>query len=135
MASDRPDQVVYNDETHRYDAFLKTYPTNVGAPAISPNDSVSWKRIKIKKANAQFRSEFMELKSAYAKMLEAIEINELVYSASFSFEPISGETYYLYRNADGKPFLSILSPDECNFDFLGSYRLSTDGVWKPFIDQ
>jgi hypothetical protein len=130
MASKKPDQVVYNEESGRYDAFLKPYPTNVGAPSISMIDSVAWKQVSARKANAQLKSSFEEVKDEYRKLLQKLEVNELVYNAKFTFEPIVGNTYHLYRNVTGAPFLSILSPEECNFDFINSFRLSADRLWE-----
>lgn len=130
MKSEKPDQVVFNEETQRYDAFLKPYTTNVGAPAIVLNDTVSWKQSNAKKANTQLKSRFEEIKAQYQEMIETLKLNELVYNASFNFEPITGETYHLYRNKEHRPFLSILAPEECNFEFLGSFRLSADKIWE-----
>jgi hypothetical protein len=130
MASERPDQVVYNDEMQHYDAFLKPYATNLGAPSIVLEDTAGWKQNGVRKANAEFRSKFMELKADYNRLLESLQINELIFNAAFSFEPVPGEIYHLYRNAKGKSFLSILAPNECSFDFLGSFRLNSDRLWK-----
>ncbi len=130
MADKIPDQVVFNEETERYDASIKPYASNVGAPAISVVDSISWKQVSAGKANAQLKSSFDELKAEYNKLLQKLEINELVYNAKFSFEPIVGNTYHLYRNGANSPFLSILSPQECNFDYISSFRLSADRLWE-----
>jgi hypothetical protein len=37
--------------------------------------------------------------------------------------------YHLYNNPGKGLFLSLLSPDECRFDFEGSYRLDADQTW------
>ena len=40
MSQDKkPDQIVFNEDTQRYDAALKPYATNVGAPAIKVSDN------------------------------------------------------------------------------------------------
>lgn len=126
----KPDQVVFNKETQKYDAALKPYATNVGAPAIQVTNNSAWKNRNVHKANQKIQAKYIELKAEYDKMMEVLEYNNLVYSARFSFEPIIGETYHLYRDKNQKPFLSIIAPTDCNFDFLGSFLLSSEQVWK-----
>ena len=48
MAEDKkPDNVVFNVETQKYDAALKPYATSVGAPVITTTDSIAWKNRSI----------------------------------------------------------------------------------------
>ncbi|WP_025742346.1 DUF2452 domain-containing protein, partial [Aquimarina pacifica] len=55
--------------------------------------------------------------------------NNLIYNAKFTFEPIVGETYYLYRKKDETVFLSILAPEECSFNYIGTFRLTANKIW------
>jgi hypothetical protein len=126
----KPDNIVFNNQEQRYDASLKPYATNVGAPVITTVDTVSWKNVSIQKVNHHIEARYKELKSAYEKMIEDYELNTLIYSAKFNFEPMIGETYHLYRDLQGDYFLSIIGPKECNFDFVGSYYLDADRIWK-----
>ena len=126
----KPDQIVFNEETQRYDAALKPYATNVGAPSITVTDNSTWKNRNINKANKQIQSKYLELKAEYDKMMQELEYNTLVYNSRYSFEPIVGETYHLYRDKNEKPFLSIIDPSHCNFDFIGSFVLNSEYVWK-----
>ena len=130
MKKKKPDQVVYNEEKGQYDAALTPYATNLGAPAIVTDDVTTWKNTNINKVNHQFKTEYEDLKAKYEAMMEQFEYNNLIYSAKFSFEPIVGETYHVYRSKDGSPFLSLISPEECNWDFVGTFRLNTDKVWS-----
>jgi hypothetical protein len=131
MSKDKkPDQVVFNKETQKYDAALKPYATNVGAPVIEVTNNSAWKNRNVHKANQKIQAKYLELKAEYEKMMEELKYNNLVYSARFGFEPIIGETYHLYRDKNEKPFLSIIAPDDCNFDFLGSFLLSSEQIWK-----
>ena len=50
--------------------------------------------------------------------------------AKFSFEPIIGETYHLYKKENVESFLSIIAPDQCSFNTLGSFYLNADQIWK-----
>jgi len=130
MKEKKPDNVVFSSESQTYDAHLKPYATNVGAPAITPTDSVVWKNRSIHKVNQKMEAKYLEIKNAYAKMIEEYEHNQLIFNAKFNFEPIVGEIYHLYEKANGDTFLSIISPEQCRFDFLGSFYLTTDFIWK-----
>ena len=126
----RPDQVVYNEDSQRYDAAIKAYGTNVGAPQIDMPDVSGWKSTQIHKANKHLKTKYLSIKAEYEALMEVMEYNELVTNAKFSFEPIIGEVYYLYKNAEEDPFLSIIDPNSCDFVFLGSFRLTSDYLWE-----
>ena len=108
-----PDNVVFTDDKG-YNASLLSYPTNVGAPVIHIDNLVSWKSRGISNVNKQFESKFNELRVQYENLMKEFEYNELVYNANFSFEPVIGEIYHLYRGEDGINFLSLISPSEWN---------------------
>ena len=131
----KPDSVVFNNETQKYDASLKPYATNVGAPAIIATDNVTWKNKNILKANKQIEAKYLELKAEYDKMMEELEYNNLVYNSKFNFEPIIGQTYHLYRDKNENPFLSLIAPNECNFDFIGSFYLNSEQIWKKISNS
>jgi hypothetical protein len=58
----------------------------------------------ITNVNKELELKFNELKLQYQQLMEEYEWNELVYSAKFSFEPVIGEIYHLYRDAAGEFF-------------------------------
>ncbi len=130
MSNKKPDQVVYNEEEGRYDAALKPYATDTGAPVITIPDTIAWKNINIDKVNKQVKAKYDELKAQYDTLIEEFEYNNLVYNAKFTFEPIVGEVYHLYNNRKKEPFLSIIAPIECSFEHLGTFRLNADKVWE-----
>ncbi|MBQ4820404.1 DUF2452 domain-containing protein [Aquimarina sp. MMG016] len=130
MQNKKPDNVVYNEKEKRYDAALKPYATSVGAPVITTKDTIAWKNTNIHKVNKQVKAKYDELKAEYDALMEQFEYNNLVYNAKFNFEPIVGEVYYLYKNKKEEPFLSIISPSECSFKYLGSFRLNADKMWE-----
>ncbi|MGB3143169.1 MAG: DUF2452 domain-containing protein, partial [Maribacter sp.] len=80
-------------------------------------------------ANNQFKAKYEALQAEYKKMMTDFEYNDLVYGAKFNFEPIVGKTYHLYRAKDESTFLSLIQPNECNFEHLGSFRLTPDKTW------
>ncbi|MCF8320241.1 MAG: DUF2452 domain-containing protein [Flavobacterium sp.] len=123
-----PDNVVFNDD-QGYNASLLSYPTNVGAPVIQIDNLVSWKSRGISNVNKQFENKFNELKVQYESLMKEFELNELVYNSNFSFEPVIGEIYHLYRGEDGINFLSLISPVEWNKEHLGTFQLNSDKKW------
>ena len=123
-----PDNVVYS-EKNGYNAGMLPYSTNVGAPAIKIDDVVSWKSRGITSVNREFENKFNELKMQYEKMMEEYEWNELVYNSKFSFEPVVGEIYHLYKGSDEILFLSLIGPTEWNKEYKGTFRLNSDKKW------
>nr|WP_299000183.1 DUF2452 domain-containing protein [uncultured Allomuricauda sp.] len=130
MKKKKPDNVVFNEEEQAYDAFLKPYATSLSSPKIRSNNLSPWKNSNIRKVNNSLKAEFDEVKVKYEQLMEQYEYNNLVYAAKFSFQPIVGETYHLYKNKNSEAFLSILAPNECGFEHLGSFRLGSDHMWE-----
>lgn len=126
----KPDNVVFNEETKTYDAALKPYSTSVGAPTITATDNTPWKNRSISKINHKIESRFLELQTQYKKMIEEFEYNKLIFDAKFTFEPVIGEVYHLYKRDNGETFLSLIAPDECNFNAIGSFYLNADQIWE-----
>ena len=126
----KPDNVVFNTETQKYDASLKPYATSVGAPIIIPTDTVAWKNRSINKINHKVSAKYLELKAEYENMIQEFEYNKLIFNAKFSFEPIIGEVYHLYQRENNESFLSLISPEQCNFKSIGSFYLNASQVWE-----
>ena len=83
--------------------------------------------------NHKVQTRYDEIKEQYEQLMREFEYNNLIYSAKFSFEPVIGDTYHLYRREHGETFLSIIAPDQCNFDTVGSFRLNADQIWEKVI--
>lgn len=128
MPDKKPDNIVFS-ETEGYNANILPYATNVGAPAIRIDDLVSWKSRGVTNVNKEFQSKFDELQLQYQKLVEEFEWNELVYNSKFSFEPVMGEIYHLYRNNNGENFLSLIGPSEWRKEHIGTFKLNSDKKW------
>ncbi|SRX55781.1 DUF2452 domain-containing protein [Aequorivita sp. CIP111184] len=126
----KPDNVVFNTETQRYDAALKPYATSVGAPVITTTDTTTWKNRSINKINHKINAKYLELKAEYEKMISEFEYNTLIFNSEFSFEPVIGEIYHLYQREKGTRFLSLIAPEQCNFKHSGSFYLNVDQTWE-----
>jgi len=124
----KPDLVVWDEERGYYPREL-TYGSNNGAPAIRLDDVSGWKQNQANKANKVFTKKFEEIKDEFANLIDEVQWNEFVYSTNYNFIPVMGETYYLYRKSDGTNFLSLISPDEWNMEFIGATRLESNNKW------
>ncbi|MBU2996918.1 DUF2452 domain-containing protein [Cellulophaga baltica] len=131
MSKDKkPDNVVFNLKSDKYDASLRPYGTNLSAPKIKVTDTVAWKNRSINRVNHKVKTKFLELKLAYDKMIQEFEYNQLIFDSKFSFEPIIGETYYLYKRDNSETFLSLIEPEHCKFNYLGSFYLNAEQIWQ-----
>ena len=126
---ERPDNVVFNEKTKSYDASLKKYNTNIGAPSITHNDLGNWKRVGSNKVNNHLKSQFDDIKEQYTKILDTYEWNQKIYDSKFNFEPNMGMIYHLYENKDSTCFLSIIEPQEWDRIHLGSFKLNADRIF------
>lgn len=125
----KPDNVVW-DENEGYNANIKHYPTNLGAPSFDlPNISLS-KTAAGKKMIDVFEREKQELIEKAKTLQNEYETSVLVWESIMSFEPIVGHTYYLYNFEKGKT-LSLLSPDEWNKRdlYIGAFTLTSENKW------
>lgn len=126
----KPDSVVFDDETQTYHGALLPYASSVAAPKIVPPDITAWKNTNVISANNQFKARYENIKQQYREMMYQFEYNNLVYGAKYNFEPITGKVYHLYRAKDESSFLSLISPEECHFDHIGSFKLGPDKMWE-----
>ena len=120
-----PDNVVFNEEKLKYDAFIKPYPTSLNSP--------SFEKLTIEKISNSaitiLKTKLKEINNEYEELLKKVKHNELVYNAKYTFKPIAGQEYYLYRKKDYN-FLSIIKPQEWNEKFIGSFTLMTNDLWQ-----
>lgn len=135
LGKQRPDNVVYNETTKKYDASLKTYNTNVGAPMIKHNDLSNWKKVGSNKVNYHLKAEFELIKEKYDGVIEIYEWNQKIYDCKFNFEPIVGNVYHLYKNSKQELFLSQLGPHEWNKDHQGTFKLNADRIFIKMKDD
>jgi hypothetical protein len=113
------------------DRRLKSYPTELGSQRFSPDDITLFKIEKTNKLKHHYTSKFEEIQKEYQKLMNEISINERLYLAEHSFEPIAGHSYYLYQK-EGVEFLSIISPEEWGhkYEYVGKFQFLSDGRWE-----
>jgi len=125
----KPDAIVWSPE-NGYDAKLRSYPTNVGAPSFNLPDISKIKNQSAKKMYEVFDRERIELLEKADKLLEDYNTSMMIWDSKISFEPIIGKKYHLY-NFDGVNTLSLIAPNEWNKKefFIGSFILNHDNKW------
>lgn len=134
MSDKKPDLVVWSEEKGYYAKSLP-YGTDLAAPAIVSNaGEVSiWKETHLIKVNHYFESQYNELKDKYRALMEEFRWNDILYNATYKFEPVLGETYYLYTDEDeNEAWLSIINPNEWKRHpkFVGAFRLDSNNRWE-----
>lgn len=61
-----------------------------------------------------------------------VQINDLIYRARYSFVPVVGKVYFLYRVAEEDYILSLIEPEKWNkYEFLGAFRFASNDIWEP----
>tara|TARA_R110001592_G_scaffold227273_1_gene483453 strand:+ start:3189 stop:3569 length:381 start_codon:yes stop_codon:yes gene_type:complete len=120
-----PDHIVQTDG--KFDANIKRYPTNLGAPSFEPIVTDKSDRIK---ANKYFESRLNELREEYKELVDEYSWTKLVYQSTYNFQPILGEPYHLYEDDDRDLFLSLIGPNEWNRKYIGTFKLLNNGKWQ-----
>jgi len=115
-SSKKPDGVAWDEENEVYIAKLLPYATTNSSPVISIPNVDAFKQKGVEKVSKQFVSLAAD--------------TQKVYSAKFKFEPVVGESYHLYAGKDGENFLSLISPDSWNKEYLGTFRLNGEYKWE-----
>ena len=129
MGKKKPDLVVWDEERGYYPRVL-TYGSNLGAPVIKVDNVAGWKLSNIQNVNNEFQARYDELLAESRKIKEEYEWNELLYtSVEYSFQPIIGKVYYLYRKSDKTLFLSIIEPHSWSMEYISSFRLESTNKW------
>lgn len=127
-----PDAVVFDAEKNIYDAFLKTYSTNVSGPKIEIPDLALFKSNSLAKANHKFLNRAEEIKDQIKSLFEEYSDNQMIWGSKLSFEPNIGAEIYVYEKPKGERFCSLIAPVEWknDFTFLGHFKLDADFSWR-----
>jgi flavin reductase (DIM6/NTAB) family NADH-FMN oxidoreductase RutF len=132
----RPDNIVFDEETQSYNASLLPYGTNIGAPSIVPAGVSTWVNTSVTSFNHSFNNKIELIKNEYKLLIKEYDVNDLLYKASMSFEPIIGKEYHLYfSDKKGNNFLSLIPPESWEMEYLGSYILNNDKTWKQLNNE
>lgn len=118
------------DETHEtYFAKLLPYASSLSGPIIEVPNVDAFKKKGVDKVSKQFHAELTDLQEKIKSFVSLAADTQQVYNAHFKFEPIVGETYYLYQGLNNT-FLSLIEPSQWKQEHLGTFRLNSDYKWE-----
>ena len=118
------------DETHEtYFAKLLPYASSLSGPIIEVPNVDAFKKKGVDKVSKQFQAELTDLQEKIKSFVSLAADTQQVYNAHFKFEPIVGETYYLYQGLNNT-FLSLIEPSQWKQEHLGTFRLKSDYKWE-----
>ena len=127
MEEKLPDNIVFNYETEKFDASQRSYPTSVGSVNFEP---LVVDKSSSATANHYFNSKLNELKEEYKKLVEEYNWTKLVYESTYSFQPLIGHEYHLYKKESNQLFLSLIEPSQWDQEYVGTFKLLNNGKWE-----
>ena len=112
-----------------------TYGITPSAPAsIQPVDIDQWKGKVAPTFKHYFTERYNELVRQYEELVKDYQINKMLYESSLGFEPIIGQTYYLYRKDNGTSFISLVEPDKVFWEgYVGAYKFNAQYAWEEVL--
>ncbi len=120
------------------------YAVDRGGVAFTPTKEGAVRSRAFKVMDQQIAMQMdniMEQIQVLAKQAENLKkrrtISEEIYSATIKFEPVAGNTYYLYATSEGR-VLSMISPEdfgekklkENEYQFIAKAMLLADCTWQ-----
>lgn len=129
MKKKKPDSVVWDENKEFYFAKILPYSSSLNGPIIKVPNVDAFKKKGVDKVSKLFQAELFDLQSKIKTFVTTVSDTELIYNSEIKFEPIVGETYYLYEG-ENKNFLSLIEPSQWNKKYLGAFRLNGDYKWE-----
>ena len=142
-------QKFYNDhktftnvEVFHKQMSVLPYSSSVSGAVIRPTQEGVIRNKALKAMEEQTNMQLLqirqqiELLSIQARTIQKRkELSMIIYDAKISFEPVIGETYYLYQNDDDTHLVSLVSPREWGKTipfkaFVAAVQLLADHTWK-----
>lgn len=124
----KPDLVVWDTSRGYYQQSLP-YGSDLAAPSINLDNVSGWKQTQALEVNKLFSTKYEEIRKQLLVLYNEVKWNEYVYSSEIRFTPIVNEIYYLYRREDGTVFMSLISPEEWDHEFVGATRIDSHNKW------
>lgn len=126
----KPDHIVWSEEKGYYSKEL-TYGSNISAPAIKLDDVVGWRSREASSANKYFNAKYEELKAEMENLINEYNWNDFVFNqVEYTFQPIIGETYFVYSRENNSYFLSLIEPTFFKkYNFVSSTKIESNGKW------
>ena len=129
MKNKKKDHIIWDEAKEEYIAKLIPYASRVSGPLIEVPNVDAFKKKGIEKVSKQLNAELVDLKKKIKTFVNEASNTQKVYSAKFKFEPVVGETYFLYQGNKGD-YLSLVPPENWAEKFIGAFRLSSEYKWE-----
>jgi len=129
-----PDQIVWDEENEKFHANILPYATSLSGPKIEVDDIDLFKQKGANKLQKIFKSEFEEIIEKYNKLVDEVNLNDMIYNSIYAFEPVVGNIYHLYYGNNEEKFLSLISPNEWDKEHIVSVKLNSDLKWVSIKD-
>ena len=112
-----------------------TYGISPSAPAsIHPVDIEKWKNEVKPTFKHYFTERYNELVKQYEQLVKDYHINKMLYESEIKFEPIIGQTYYLYKRASGSTFITIVAPGQAFWGgYIGAFKFNAQYAWEEVL--
>jgi hypothetical protein len=107
---------------------LLPYGITPQSPVITLPDTISFKADRTREASNYFESAIEQLNEQYSQLVSLASDSEMVYNARYNFVPKVGFTYHLYNT--GVDYVLTLIDRWDKYEYVGSFTLTNDNVWK-----
>lgn len=135
-------KVLTDIEVYHKQMSVLPYSSSVSGAVIKPNEegviryhALTAMEEQTNMQLTQIRQQ-IELLAIQAKEIQSRkELSMLIYDAKLSFNPVIGQTYYLYEKEDGSNLVSLVGPKEWGSKipfkkFVAAVKLLADHTWK-----
>jgi hypothetical protein len=127
---------------------LLPYAHTIGSAVIRPEDTgkikgraVTAMRQQTQRQMDQLYQQMQTLVDQANALKRRVEVSERIYQTQLNFDPIIGNTYYLYERLDGTDMLSMIGPAEWGRSrpfkqFVAQATLLADHTWDvQYLDE
>ncbi len=140
--TDASGKVTTNLEIYHRQLSVLPYAAAVSGALIKPNEEGIIRHHALTAMEEQTNMQLtqirqqIELLAIQAKEIQQRkELSMIIYDAKLSFNPVIGQTYYLYEKADGSHLVSLVGPKEWGAKipfkaFVAAVKLLADHTWK-----
>ena len=129
-----PDHIVWDEENEKFHANILPYASSISGPKIEIDDIDLFKQKGANKLQKIFKSEFEQIVEKYNKLVDEVNLNDMIYNSTYSFEPVGGNIYHLYYGNNEEKFLSLISPNEWDKKHIVSVKLNSELKWVSISD-
>ncbi len=140
-SAENPENIYIDKDKMAENPGLLPFAHTVGSAVIKPEDTG---KIKGRAVTAMRQQTELQLGQIYQQMQllaeqanrikQRVDVSERIYTAAVGFEPLIGQTYYLYQRKDSSDVLSLIAPQEWGrskpFEkFVAKVTMLADHTW------